>query len=162
MERESVTPRPDWQKQCEDVGFNYHSMDGVYWDERFCYRFTSEQIDTLDDATVALHELCLKAVEHIVAERRFDELKIPAAFHEYVIKSWQSREPSVFGRFDLAWDGNGPPKMLEYNADTPTALLESSVAQWDWLEQAIIPSQPSADQFNSLHEKLIARWKVLH
>jgi glutathionylspermidine synthase len=52
--------------------------------------------------------------------------------------------------------------MLEYNADTPTALLEVSVAQWDWLEQAIIPSQPNADQFNSLHEKLIARWKVLH
>jgi len=162
MERESITPRPDWQKQCDDIGFIYHSMDGVYWDERYCYRFTSQEIDELDDASVALHKLCLAAVEHIVAEKRFDELKIPAAYHEYVTRSWQNREPSLFGRFDFAFDGKGPPKMLEYNADTPTALLESSVAQYDWLEQAIVPSKPNADQFNSLHEKLIARWKVLH
>jgi glutathionylspermidine synthase len=161
MERETITPRPDWREQCENIGFNYHSMDGVYWDERYCYRFTSAQIDELDDAAVALHELCLKAVDHIVAERRFDELKIPAAYHDYVAKSWQQREPSVFGRFDFSYDGEGPPKLLEYNADTPTALLEASVAQWDWLEQAIMPAKPEADQFNSLHEKLIARWKVL-
>jgi glutathionylspermidine synthase len=161
MERLSVTPRPDWQQQCEDVGFLYHSMDGVYWDESHCYRFTSEQIDELDDAAAKLHELCLKAVDHIVTEKRLDELKIPAGFHDYVTRSWQQREPSVFGRFDLVYDGKGPPKMLEYNADTPTALLEGSVAQWNWLEQAILPGTPNADQFNSIHEKLIARWQAL-
>ena len=53
-----------------------------------------------------------------------------------------------------------PPKLLEYNADTPTALLEASVAQWRWLEQAIRPGNPDADQFNSLHEKLIASWRA--
>jgi glutathionylspermidine synthase len=161
MEREASTPRPDWRQRCEDVGFIYHSMDGVYWDESLRYRFTSEQVDTLDDATAELHRICLAAVEHIVANKRFEELKIPAAYHEYVTKSWQAREPSLFGRFDLAWNGSGPPKMLEYNADTPTALLEASVVQWDWLEEAVIPSQGGADQFNSLHEKLIERWKVL-
>ena len=86
-------------------------------------------------------------------------MKIPAAYHEYAAKSWAAREPSVFGRFDFAYDGKGPPKLLEYNADTPTALLESSVAQWNWLEQAILPRRPEADQFNSLHEKLIERWR---
>jgi glutathionylspermidine synthase len=161
MERESVMPRPDWQQQCDNIGFTYHSMDGVYWDESHCYRFRSEQIDELDDAATTLHEMCRKAVDHIVAEKRFDEMKIPAAYHEYVVKSWEAGEPSVFGRFDFAYDGKGPPKMLEYNADTPTALLEASVAQWDWLEQAILPAKPNADQFNSLHEKLIARWKML-
>ena len=161
MERESVAPRPDWQQQCENVGFIYHSMDGVYWDERYCYRFTSAQIDELEAATADLHQLCLKAVDHIVGEKRFDELKIPAAFHEYVTRSWQARDPSVFGRFDFAYDGKGPPKMLEYNADTPTALLEGSVAQWNWLEQAILPHRPDADQFNSLHEKLLDRWRAL-
>jgi glutathionylspermidine synthase len=161
MERLSVTPRPGWQQQCEDIGFIYHSMDGVYWDESHCYRFTSEQIDEIDDAAANLHDLCLKAVDHIITEKRLDELKIPAGFQEYVTKSWQQREPSVFGRFDLVYDGNGPPKMLEYNADTPTALLEGSVAQWTWLEQAILPGTPNADQFNSIHEKLIARWQAL-
>ena len=66
--------------------------------------------------------------------------------------AWRAKELSLFGRFDFAWDGKGPPKLLEYNADTPTALLEASVAQWRWLEQAIRPANPDADQFNSLHE----------
>ena len=162
MERESITPRPDWEKRCEDIGFSYHSMDGVYWDERYCYRFSAGEIDELEAATSELHQLCLKAVDNIVSNKRFDELKIPAAYHDYVTRSWQTREPSVFGRFDFAYDGKGPPKMLEYNADTPTALLEGSVAQWEWLEQAILPQQPHADQFNSIHEKLIDRWRVLH
>ena len=47
--------------------------------------------------------------------------------------------------------------MLEYNADTPTSLLEVSVIQWDWL-QAL---HPGADQFNSVHEKLVDYWKFV-
>src|SRR6516225_10498493 len=57
-------------------------------------------------------------------------------------------------------DGKGPPKLLEYNADTPTALLEASVVQWRWLEQAVRPRNADADQFNSLHEKLIASFRA--
>ena len=45
-----------------------------------------------------------------------------------------ARDPTLFGRFDLAYDGSGPPKLLEYNADTPTALLEAAVIQWYWLK----------------------------
>jgi glutathionylspermidine synthase len=48
-------------------------------------------------------------------------------------------------------------KLLEYNADTPTALVEAAVAQWYWLKEVF----PKADQFNSLHEKLVAKWKEL-
>jgi glutathionylspermidine synthase len=65
------------------------------------------------------------------------------------------------GRFDLAFDGTGPPKLLEYNADTPTALLEASVVQWHWLQQTVMSAEPQADQFNSLHEKLVANWRAL-
>jgi glutathionylspermidine synthase len=88
-------------------------------------------------------------------------LAIPEAWRERVAQSWRSRQPSLFGRFDFAYDGSGPPKLLEYNADTPTALLEASVVQWHWLQQEILPGQPDADQFNSLHEKLIASWRAL-
>jgi glutathionylspermidine synthase len=47
--------------------------------------------------------------------------------------------------------------MLEYNADTPTSLIEASVAQWHWLQEV----KPQADQFNSIHEKLIERFKQI-
>jgi glutathionylspermidine synthase len=161
MIRELLTPRTNWRADCEAIGFAYHSIDGTYWDESRCYRFTAEEIDALEAATAELHARCLDAAEHVVARHRYPELAIPPAWRDKVATSWQARDFTLFGRFDLAFDGRGAPKLLEYNADTPTALLEASVAQWRWLQQAIRPGHPDADQFNSLHEKLIASWRAL-
>lgn len=154
MVRQPSTPRADWRARCESVGFDFHTIDGTYWDESVCYRFDADGIDALEAATGALHELCLAACDHAITHRRLDEFAIPRSFQPLVERSWREREPSLFGRFDLAWTGSGPPKMLEYNADTPTALLEASVVQWHWMEEA----RPGADQFNSIHEALIERW----
>jgi len=104
-----------------------------------------------------LHALCLEAVDRLVASGDFARLAIPERFWPWVAQSWRRRDPAVYGRFDLAFDGHGPPKMLEYNADTPTALLEAAVAQWYWLEEV----KRGCDQFNSIHEKLIAAWGAL-
>jgi glutathionylspermidine synthase len=145
MQRLQVEPRRHWRQDCESVGFNYHSMDGIYWGESHCYRFTAVEVKQLEDATRALHELALEAVEHIIANERFDELAIPAPFVDCVKASWRPEEPTLAGRFDLAFDGNHPPKLLEYSADTQTALLEASIVQWRWLEQAIKPRIPDAD-----------------
>ncbi|HEV3240612.1 MAG TPA: glutathionylspermidine synthase family protein [Casimicrobiaceae bacterium] len=161
MERLDVTPRPRWREDCEAIGFTFHSMDGVYWDESHCYRFTADEIDVLEAATKELHTLSLRAVEAVIAENRLAELAIPPAFADYIKASWNAREPTLLGRFDLAFDGVNPPKLLEYNADTPTALLEASVAQWQWLQDTVRTRTPAADQFNSLHEKLIAAWRVI-
>jgi glutathionylspermidine synthase len=155
MRREKVKARPDWRTRCEEVGFHYHSMGGTYWEESACYAFSADEIDRLEAATADLHHLCLAAVEHVIAQNRLHQFAIPEVFHDLVRQSWQRRDPSLFGRFDFSWDGNREPKLLEYNADTPTALLEASVAQWHWLEE----TRKDADQFNSLHEKLIERWK---
>ena len=51
-----------------------------------------------------------------------------------------------------------PPKLLEYNADTPTSLLEAAVIQWTWLKDQIKGGRfdgRHVDQFNSIHERLI-------
>lgn len=76
-----------------------------------------------------------------------------------VTESWQRRAelPSLYGRFALRYDGTGPAKMLEYNADTPTSLVEAASAQWFWMEDRF----PDADQWNSLHERLVAVWTTL-
>ncbi len=157
MRRESLVPRPHWPQQAEELGFRFHSMDGVYWDERACYRFTADEVDRLETATAELHGLCLEAVAAVVKSGDYERLRIPPDYRPLVEKSWLEEDPTLYGRFDLSWDGTGEPKMLEYNADTPTALLEASVVQWYWLKDV----HPDADQFNSLHEKLIERWKAL-
>lgn len=155
MRREEIVPRIDWVKKVEDLGFYFHSMDGVYWDERACYHFTAAEIDKLELATGELQTRCIEAVERVIQKRDYARFHIPEPFHALIERSWEADEKSLFGRFDLSWDGNGDPKMLEYNADTPTSLIEASVVQWYWLQDV----HPQHDQFNSIHEKLIERWK---
>lgn len=155
MKRESLIPRPDWPKKMEDLGFHYHSIDGIYWDERACYALTAAEVDMLEATTNELHQLCIAAAQHVIDRDLFDKFAIPPTIVPFIKESWERDDWTLFGRFDLAWDGRSPPKMLEYNADTPTALLEASVAQWYWLQDV----KPDCDQFNSLHEKLIAQWQ---
>jgi glutathionylspermidine synthase len=155
MRRECVSPRADWRAKVEEVGFDYHTIDGTpYWREDVCYHFTAEEVDTLDDVTAELHSLCLEAVDRIVRQGRTQDLGFDEIAAETIEESWKSGEPALYGRMDLCWDGKGPPKLLEYNADTPTALFEASVVQWHWVEDV----KPNSDQFNSIHEKLLARW----
>ncbi len=156
MRREIIAPRPGWQQKLEQLGFDFYVLDSkAYWTEQACYAFTADQIDELEASTEELHGLCLKAVEHVVANRLWERMHIPPAWGDYIERVWRRSDPTIVGRFDLAYDGRNPPKLLEYNADTPTALYEAAVVQWYWLKDA----KPGADQFNSIHEKLIEAWR---
>ncbi len=158
MQRETLAPRPDWPAKVESLGLDFHTQNGEpYWWEAACYAFSAAEIDVIEEATETLHGLCLEAVEKLVAVGDLGWLDIPEKYWPWIAESWRRRDPDVYGRFDLAYDGVSPPKMLEYNADTPTALIEAAVVQWYWLEEV----KPGCDQFNSLHEKLIERWKAL-
>jgi glutathionylspermidine synthase len=157
VERRRCEPRPNWQAQLERVGFSFHSLDGAYWDESACYRFSAAEIDMLEEVTSDLHAMSLKAVESMIDRRLFPQLGIDAWLADYMVETWQAQAPSLYGRFDLRYDGVAAPKLLEYNADTPTSLIEAAVAQWDWLQAM----HPEADQFNSIHERLIARWQAI-
>jgi glutathionylspermidine synthase len=158
LQRETVAPRPGWRAHVEqDLGFAFHTIGGEpYWDETACYRFTEKQIDELEDATAELEQMALGLVDRVIAtgEEAFERLRIPRNAWDAIAGSWQAQEKNLYGRFDLAYDGVSPPRLLEYNADTPTALFETAVVQWDWLQE----TAPERDQFNSVHEKLIEAW----
>jgi glutathionylspermidine synthase len=157
MRRIPSTPRANWQRQVESVGLSFHTLpDGrPYWAESAYYEFTSHDINALEAATQELDKMCLAAVDHIIAQNRFAELQIPDEFVDYLRRSWETDEHTIYGRFDFLFDGSGPPKLLEFNADTPTSLVEAAVIQWQWLEQL----HPNDDQFNSIHERLIEAWQ---
>lgn len=156
MERINSPVRPDHGRKLEAIGLSFWQWDS-YWKEDACYRFTLAQIDELEAATSELHNLCMRAARHAIEHDRLGELQIPADFHAAIKSSFEAGDFSLYGRFDLAYDGVHPPKMLEYNADTPTSILESAVAQWYWLKDVFHED----DQFNSLHERLVARWYEL-
>jgi glutathionylspermidine synthase len=156
MRRLTIDPRHNWQKRVERYGLYYHTLRGEpYWDESACYQFTAYEVDTIELATQTLHDMFMALVQEVIDERMFGLFQIPREYEEYVIRSWEERQPSVYGRFDLAYDGVGTPRMLEYNADTPTALVEAAVAQWFWLKDI----DERGDQFNSIHDRLIDAWK---
>lgn len=158
MERLPIKERPDWREKVESIGFDFHTIDAApYWDENAYYRFTSAEIDIIDDAAVELHRLCLEALDYAIKNKLLDRFGLPPGAIPLIEASWKRRDPDLYGRFDLAWNGQGPPKLLEYNADTPTALFEAAVVQWHWLQDL----HPDADQFNSLHEALVERWTAL-
>ena len=155
MRRVAASPRTHWQSSVEAAGLIWHTPGQPYWNESAFYEFTASEIDTLERATNELERLALSAIQRIIDEKLYGLLGIPDAAIPLIENSWNAEPPSLYGRFDLAWTGDGAPRLLEYNADTPTSLLEAAVVQWYWLEE----THPAADQFNSIHERLIALWK---
>ena len=162
MRRLAVKPRANLDARIAELGFDFHAPDGErYWDESAYYAFSLREIEEGFEApTNELAAMALELVDKVARNAQLmQRLKIPAHAWDIIAASWKRKDPSLYGRFDFAYDGQGPVKLLEYNADTPTALYEAAVFQWSWLEDAmaqkLIPA--GADQFNSLHEALVAR-----
>ncbi|OOS05390.1 Glutathionylspermidine synthase [Moraxella cuniculi DSM 21768] len=160
MKRIAVTARPDWQEQMARIGFDYHSIDGNYWQEDACYLFNEKQITIIEDATNELHQMYLQAIAHVIKTGDYAMLGINDDAAALIESSFRNQQFSLYGRFDLCFDGINPPKLYEYNADTPTSLFEASVAQWYWL-QAQTGMLADADQFNSIHERLLLEFGQL-
>ncbi|MBR1147699.1 glutathionylspermidine synthase family protein [Bradyrhizobium sp. AUGA SZCCT0431] len=164
MQRIPCPERDDWRATAESAGFTFHTIGGErYWDERAYYAFTLNEIERRIEApTGEIEAMCLEVVGRAINDEKYlRRLKIPEAFWPLLSESWRRRDASLYGRLDLSYDGWSPAKLLEYNADTPTSIFEAAVFQWTWLEQAIerniVPKR--ADQFNSIHERLIDAWK---
>jgi glutathionylspermidine synthase len=165
MKRVTLSERPDWRAKAAEYGFDFHTLHGEpYWCEDAYYQFTLAQINHLEEVTAQLHGMCLQVVEKVVAsDALMDKFRIPKHTWQFVRQSWHNRQPSLYSRLDLVYDGRQAPKLLENNADTPTSLFETALFQWLWLEDQVQAGllPPHSDQFNNLQENLIARFKEL-
>jgi glutathionylspermidine synthase len=166
MQRVGIDPRPDWRKRAAELDFDFHSPGGeIYWNESAYYAFTLDEIEReIEDPAQELEDLTRAAVERIVAsDVLMDKMRVPRSARELIAASWRRGDPSLYGRFDFSYGSGGPAKLLEYNADTPTALYEAAAFQWFWLEDQVAAGRlpQDADQFNSIHERLVARFAEL-
>lgn len=166
MDKITLPERPDWRDTAREAGFTFADMHGEpYWDESSAYRFSLRQIEQdIEDPATELHAMCREAAATIIAsEALLARLGIPPAHFDLIADSWRRNEPEIYGRFDLAYDGKGPAKLLEYNADTPTSLYESASFQWRWLEDQLAAGAlpEGSDQFNGIHEALVERFAGL-
>ena len=132
MQRIACPERDDWRLTADRTGFEFHTIDGErYWDERAYYAFTLDEIERQIEAPSAeIDTMCLELVAKAVDdEAMLRRLKIPEAAWPLISESWYRDESSLYGRLDLSFDGCGPAKLLEYNADTPTSIFEAAVFQ---------------------------------
>jgi glutathionylspermidine synthase len=157
VRRLTIAPRPDWEAKVEALGLVWHTAAGApYWNEAACYRFSLAQVEEIERASAELYRMFVEAGDYIVRRRLFDRFDIPSWCWPLIERAWREEPPALnYGRFDLGYDGSGPPKLFEFNCDTPTSLLEAAVVQWAWKTECF----PDNDQFNSLHERLVAKWR---
>lgn len=156
MQRIQITPRNNWPSEVEKLGFGFHTTNVPYWDESVYYKFEMPEILAIEKATAELYDCCLGAVQHVMDQGLYAKFNIPDWAIPMIERSWTEDHPAIYGRFDLCYK-DGQIKMLEFNADTPTSLYEAGIVQWFWLKDF----DKDKDQFNSVHEKLIAYWKYL-
>ncbi|GAA4729171.1 glutathionylspermidine synthase family protein [Modestobacter marinus] len=162
MRRLYGTARRGWEAEIESQGLVYNktTVPGgetrSYWREDVFYDFTAAQIDHLADVTDQLFAACVEAGDVALAdERLLDRMRIPRDAREVIKATWDAEPPSVYGRFDLWWDGEGAVRLLEFNADTPTSLVEAAVVQWAWH----LETGQGRDQWNQLDDRLVDAWR---
>lgn len=162
MERIVSTPRDDWRTKIEYTGLIYSTSqkeDGSftdYWNENAYYTLTDSEVTYLERTTEKLHLMSLEAAKFL-ATGEMGTISIGKEALELAAWSLEKNQPSLYGRFDFAFDGTSHAKMLEYNGDTPTGLIESAITQHQWASDKF----PHKDQWNNLHDALLNRWKEL-
>ncbi|MCL9781716.1 glutathionylspermidine synthase family protein [Vibrio sp. S4M6] len=165
MLQRSILPRENWQDRMCQFGFDFYEVSAKhpYWVEDKYFQLTMAQVDQIDAVTENLHQMCINAVKHVFEHDLLDKFGLPNKHHDLLRRSWQEDQTYLYGRFDFAWNGIDQPKMLEYNAQTPTSIFEASVAAWDWLKCNVSANAlpRDVDQFNSHDEQLIVQFNFL-
>ncbi|AOA57335.1 glutathionylspermidine synthase family protein [Acinetobacter larvae] len=166
MIRSAFEPRADYIQQLRQIGFEHYDLPSgeggqPYWQEGICYIFEEAEVDYIQAATQELHEMAVAMVDEIVQSGDYpDYFQLEDYAKSSIEQSWRRADRSLLGRFDLVYRPEQHAiKMLEYNGDTPVALLEASIAQWDFIQQSEnIPDQQRI-QYNFIDEQLIATWQ---
>ena len=157
--------RPDWEKIIVEEGLTY-SVDGPddpdhYWNEYAAYVFSPEEMNSVRAQAEEMHRMCLSAVDYL-ASGAFGTLGLPHGAFNLAVESWNRRDPDFYGRFDFIYSGvpGEPLKLLEYNADTPTGIVEAAVCQKTWAKDQRLDMQGYA-HWGEIGEAFVDRWRQI-
>jgi glutathionylspermidine synthase len=148
-------------KYLEELGFMWHtdSDESSYLDDKLVI-ISEDEANAYYEAVNELYDMFVEAGEYVIENNLFHEIGIPFNLVDIIKESWQSDVHwHLYGRFDLAGGIDGKPiKLLEFNADTPTALFETAIVQWAMLKAN---NMDEASQFNGVYEALVENFKRL-
>jgi len=145
----------------EQLGFVWHTdSDETSYLSSQLVEITEAEAAAYYEAGNTLYDMFVEAGEYVVEHDLFHEIGIPFNLIEQIKESWENEVHwHLYGRFDLAGGIDGQPiKLLEFNADTPTALFETAIVQWAILKQN---GMDESKQFNILYDKLLENFQRL-
>ena len=154
-----VNPLED--KTLDELGFTWHTdSDGSKYINDELVKISQIEAEAYYTATNEIYDMYVKAAEYIIENELFFELGIPFNLIDVIKKSWENDVHwHIYGRFDLAGGIDSHPiKLIEFNADTPTALFETALLQWALLKQN---SMDESKQFNNVYEAVQNNFKRL-
>jgi len=138
----------------EKIGFSWHrdiSQDYIVQEKLLV--ISHQEADAYENAANEIYKMYESGAQYVIKNNLFDALDIPPHLVESIKKSWiDERDNHLYGRFDLSGGIDGEDiKLIEFNADTPTLLLESAVVQWMQLE---FNEFEEKKQFNRIYEAI--------
>jgi glutathionylspermidine synthase len=159
IDRIKVDPLSD--SQLEEIGLQWHTdSDGSSYIADEMVLVTEEEAEAYYEAANTVYDMMCEAGDYVVENDLFHELGIPFNLVDMIKMSWENDVHwHLYGRFDFAGGICGQPiKLIEFNADTPTALYETAVIQWAILKANGIDENR---QFNNIFEALKDNFKRL-
>lgn len=145
----------------DKIGFTWHTdSDGTKYVSDELVQITQAEAEAYYEAGNELYDMYVEAAEHVIDNDLFFDLGIPFNLVDMIKKSWENDVHwHIYGRFDLAGGIDGKPiKLIEFNADTPTSLFETTLLQWALLKEN---SMDEDSQFNNLYEAIRENFKRL-
>nr|WP_304542846.1 glutathionylspermidine synthase family protein [Sulfurimonas sp. hsl 1-7] len=159
IQLQDVTPLSN--EELEEIGFSWHTdTDGSKYVSDKLVEISHKDAENYYTAVNELYDMFVEAAEYVIENDLFFELGIPFNLVDAIKKSWENDVHwHIYGRFDLAGGIDGKPiKLIEFNADTPTALFETALLQWALLKQNNLDE---AQQFNNVYEAISENFKRL-
>jgi len=145
----------------EKLGFVWHtdSDETPYISDQLVI-LSEAEAEAYYEAGNELYDMFVEAGDYVIENNLFHEIGIPFNLIDLIKESWENDVHwHLYGRFDLAGGIDGKPiKLLEFNADTPTAVFETAIVQWAILKQNGLEEE---SQFNALYEALVENFKRL-
>lgn len=144
----------------DDIGMTWHTdQDGSDYIVNELVEVREEEAEAYYAAANTLYDMYIEAAQHAIDNKLYYELGIPSNLVKLIEDSWEKDDWHLYGRFDLAGGLDGRPiKLVEFNADTPTSLFETSIIQW-----AVLKANGMEEfrQFNNLHQMLQQNFRRL-
>jgi len=145
----------------ESIGFTWHTdSDGSEYVADELVVISQDEAQAYYEAGNELYDMYVEAAQYVIENRLYHELGIPFNLVDLIEMTWENDVHwHIYSRFDLAGGIDEKPiKLLEFNADTPTALFETAILQWAMLK---FNHLNEAKQFNVVYEAIVQNFKRL-